>query len=137
MKQLGMVLLALVISASHLSAQEYAVVSFSPLPSLKRFQVKAIFLKKMTYLDGVHLIAVNLPPDHNARKSFEKSCLQMGRSRLREYWTKAHYLGHRPPLRKDSLESVQRFLNTVEGTVSYLPIEEVAQSMNILYRWSD
>lgn len=137
MKQLGAVLLALVLSTSYLTAQEYAVVSYSPLPSLKRFQVKAIFLKKMRYFDRVHLIAVNLPPDHKARKSFEKVCLQMGRSRLREYWTKAHYLGHRPPLRKASLESVQRFLSTVDGTVSYLPLEAVTKNMNILYRWSD
>lgn len=137
MRHLGVLIISLSLSILSVSAQEYVVVTQKKMSALNRFQVKAIFLKKMEYLDGVHLIAVNLSPDNKMRQSFEKHCLQMGRARLKQYWTKAHYLGHRPPLRKASIESVTVFLRRVEGSVSYLPIEAVDSSFSILYRWSD
>lgn len=116
-------------------ALEYAVVSSTKIQSLSKSQIKAIFLKKLTHLDGVHIIPVNLPYNNSLRSSFENELLKMGESRLKSYWSQQHYLGNRPPIIMNSQESTFKFIENVEGGISYMLSKNVNNSVNVLYRW--
>lgn len=119
----------------HCFALEYAVVSSTKIDTLSKSQIRAIFLKKLTHLDGLHIIPVNLPYNDTLRDSFEKEFLEMGKSRLKSYWSKQHYLGSRPPIIMKSQESALMFVHNVEGSISYVPFNKVDNSLNVLYRW--
>jgi len=120
-----------------LSAQEYVVVGSKSLSSLTKTELKHIFLKKRVFLNGVKLIPLNLPTDTKIRQSFEKNILQLSRARLRAYWTKEHYLGHRPPKKQKSQQSILKFVENVDGAIGYVESTLVNSSTNVLYRWRD
>jgi hypothetical protein len=61
----------------------------------------------------------------------------MSFSRLKTYWTKEHYLGHRPPISMKSQESIKAFINKVDGSLGYINIENVDENMKIIYKWRD
>ena len=58
-------------------------------------------------------------------------------SRLKSYWTKQHYLGHRPPLTMKSQESILAFIKKVDGAVGYIDLKNIDSDINIVYKWSD
>ena len=120
-----------------LSAQEYAVVSGKDIDSISLGQIKAIFLKKNSYLGDYKVIPLNLASRNQIRTSFEKKVLKMSFAKLKSYWTKQHYLGHRPPITMKSQKSIQAFLHKVEYSIGYIKIESVDKNLNILYKWSD
>lgn len=118
-------------------AQEYAVVSNKLLAKIPVEQVRAIFLKKMTHLNNIHLVPVNLPVTSKIRQSFENNIVKISQKRLKSYWIKQHYLGKRPPLRMKSELSAVQFVKNVQGAISYVSLKNVNDSVNILYKWSD
>ena len=118
-------------------ATEYAIISSTQLQNLSKLQIRAIFLKKLTHLKGLHIIPVNLPYNNRLRSSFEKEFVKMGESRLKSYWSKQHYLGERPPIIMKSEESALKFIQNVEGGISYVSLDKVDSIVNILYKWSD
>jgi ABC-type phosphate transport system substrate-binding protein len=118
-------------------AQEYAVVSNKFLKKLSKKQIKAIFLKKLTYIDGVHLVPVNLSPSSPIREKFEKNILNMSKKRLKAYWVKKHYLGKRPPVTMKSQESAIKFIQNVSASLTYVKASKIAPSTNVLYRWEE
>jgi len=123
--------------ALSLSASEYAVVSNVLLKKLSPTQIKAVFLKKLTHLNGKHLVPVNLPSNNALRASFEKELLKMSKKRLKSYWVKQHYLGNRPPLTMKSEESSLKFTQKVQGAVSYVKMQNISSKVNVLYRWKE
>ena len=120
-----------------LYANEYAVVTKSELGSVTKTQIKAIYLQKLHYLKEKKLLPINLEADNPIRKSFNKHILHMSYNRLKIYWMKQHYLGHRPPLSLHSQKSVKAFLNKVDGAIGYVEMRNVDKTMHILLRWSD
>jgi len=116
-------------------AQEYAVVSNVLLHDITKSKLKAIFLKKLTHLNKIHLVPVNLSSNNDIREAFEKEILQMSKKRLKSYWSKQHYMGNRPPVTMKSQESVLAFTRNVLGAISYVKIENVNENVNILYKW--
>ena len=120
-----------------LYANEYAIVTKSELGSVTKTQIKAIYLKKLHYLKGKKVLPINLEADNPIRKSFNEHILHMSYNRLKIYWMKQHYLGHRPPLSLHSQKSVKAFLDKVEGTIGYIEMKNVENSMHILLKWSD
>jgi len=130
------VLLLIFLSLS-LSAQEYAVVSNITVCKLSPKQIKAIFLKKLTHLDGIHFVPVNLPSSSKIRGEFEKKVLKIGKKRLKSYWVKQHYLGKRPPVIMKSQKSAIKFTQNVLGALTYVKAENIDSRLNVLYRWRD
>lgn len=118
-------------------ASEYAVVSNKNMKSLSESEIKAIFLKKLTSIDDVTLVPINLEAGDALRLKFEVKLLEMNFERLKSYWTKEHYLGHRPPVNMKSEESVKAFVKKVDGAVGYIHSNSVDESLKILYKWSD
>ena len=129
-------LLLLLLSLSPL-ADEYAVISNQKLHDLSPTQIKAIFLKKLTHLDGIHLIPLNLSSNDPLRKKFEKEILNMSLQRLKSYWAKQHYLGKRPPLTQKSQQSSLLFTTKIQGAISYINTKNIDKNVRILYTWKD
>jgi hypothetical protein len=106
----------------------------TPITHLSAGDIKSIYLKKHIYWHNVKLVPLNLPPEHTFRRRFEKEVLKMDRQHLQRYWTRQHYLGHRPPFRVKTPESVVAFVKKVRGAVGYVPEEMADKNVTILYR---
>ena len=137
MKKLLVIIILLTIIGVELSAQEYAIVSSKKINNISLGQLKAIFLKKNSYIEDKKVIPLNLSSRNKIRMSFEKNVLHMSFAKLKSYWTKQHYLGHRPPITMKSEKSIKAFLHKVEYSIGYMKIENVDKDLNILYKWSD
>lgn len=118
-------------------AQEYAVISNKKMKELSIGEIKAIFLKKLTLIDEIKAVPLNLEARDSLRAEFEKEMLNMSFERLKSYWTKQHYLGHRPPISMKSEESVKAFVVKIDGAIGYIKMSSVDESVKVLYTWSD
>ena len=128
--------LLLVLLTCDLSAEHYAVIAHKNMSALTPSQIRAIFLKKLTIIDNIPVVPVNLGVNHPLRAQFEKEILKMGFSRLKAYWSKQHYLGQRPPLNMKSQKSVKAFVKKVEGAITYVDAAHLDDNVTVLYRWS-
>jgi len=137
MKKYSILILSLLFLATISVADEYAVISHKKIKHLSTSQIKAIFLKKITVIDGVKIVPMNLSAGDKLRLKFEKKILKMSFARLKTYWTKQHYLGHRPPISMKSQESVKAFVKKVDGAIGYINVNNLDNNMNIVYEWSD
>ena len=129
------VIALMLFSSMFLWAENIAVVvdAKSPIEHLEREQIRAVFLKKQRFLQGIVLKPINLAPSNPLRKAFEAKVLQMSPTRLERYWLREHYRGHRPPYRVDSIRSMAKFITKVPGAIGYLPREKVTKKMKVLY----
>ena len=118
-------------------ANEYAIVSSSFTQELTQSQARAIFLKKIIFIDDMKMLPVNLGARDKIRNSFESHILEMSFSHLKAYWTKQHYLGHRAPISMKSQKSMKAFVIKVEGAIGYIEMKNIKKPLNILYKWSD
>jgi len=128
---------ALFLVQTLLDANEYAIISNRDIDEMSVGQIKALYLKKTSYIGNKKIIPINLSSRNSIRMSFEKSVLHMSFTRLKTYWTKQHYLGHRPPITMKSQKSVQAFIKKVDGAIGYIELKNLDDSMKIIYRWSD
>lgn len=92
-----------------------------PLERLSKEQLKKIYLKKVTYIDGVKIFAINIAPNNELRDEFEKAMITMSKKHLKSYWNKAHYHGIRPPKSLKSNESILSYVANIEGAIAYVP----------------
>jgi len=122
---------------TQLYATEYVVVVNKNIKSLHLGQIKAFFLKKTSYLGDEVIVPINLSPRNPIRISFEKNILDMSFTRLKSYWTKQHYLGHRPPISVKSQATVKAFIKKVDGAIGYMQLSKVDNELTVVYRWSD
>lgn len=104
----------------------------TPLSSLSKKEVIDIFLKKRVSLNGVKIVAVNLPASHSLRGLFEKSLLKMESDELADYWTERHYNGVTPPIVQQSGDGAKAFLKHVDGSISYIEREKIDSDLKIL-----
>lgn len=128
--------LFLAISTS-LFADEYAIVANKHMEDLSTNQIRAIYLKKLLVVHDIKVVPLNLDARDPLRTKFDQQILQMSFDRLQAHWTKEHYLGHRPPISLKSQESIKAFVKKVDGSIGYINIENVDDSLKILYKWSD
>ena len=134
MKLRGIILLFLSLT---LGAKEYAVIANEMVEELSPVQIKAIFLKKLTHVNGLHMVPVNLPSDKPLRKVFEKELLHMSEKRLKAYWIKQHYHGKRPPVVMKSQESALLFVRKIQGGIAYVELSKIDQPVKILYTFKE
>ena len=118
-------------------ANEYVVVSNKKMKDISKTQLRAIFLKKLSILDNMNIVPVNLQARDSLRVNFESIVLNMGFGRLKSYWTAQHYLGNRPPLSMKSQESVKYFIKKVDGAIGYIDKENLDEDLKVLYEWKE
>jgi hypothetical protein len=116
---------------------EYVVIANHKIQNLSSAQIRTIFFKKRAMLGGIKLIPVNLGARDPIREKFEKKVLKMNLHRLKAYWAKQHYLGHRPPLSMKSQESIKAFVKKVDGAIGYIEKENLDKDLKVLYSWED
>jgi len=117
-----------------LNAENFSIVvndSF-PLKSLTKKQLRSIYLKKVTYIEGVKIFAINISSSNKLRKEFEKIILTMNQTNLKRYWRKAHYKGVRPPKVLKSNKNILSYLGNVSGAIAYLPKGMASNDLHIL-----
>ena len=131
------ILFFIIISATTLFSNEYAIVANPNINKLSLGEIRAIYLQKIIFFNNLKMVPLNLSPKNRIRKSFEKKVLKMNINRLKSYWIKQHYLGHRPPITMKSQKSLQKFITNVDGAIGYVEIKNLQNGMNILYKWSD
>jgi len=122
---------------SVLVASEYAVVANKNFKKISKADIKSIYLKKLSYMNDKKIVPINLSSRDKIRKSFEKKIFHMSFTRLKSYWTKQHYLGHRPPITMKSQKSVNLFIKKVDVSIGYMDVRNVDKNLKIIYRWSD
>jgi len=120
-----------------LNAKEYSVIISDNIPAITIDELRALYLKKITFIKNAKIIPLNLPAKSSIRKSFETNILHMNESRLKHYWIKAHYLGKRPPIMLKSQQAVKRFVKRVNGAIGYIDSSKKEQGMRVLYQWKD
>jgi len=132
MKTFILLLFTLILSANH-----YVAVSNKSIKRISVEKLKALYLKKSFYVHDLKIVPVNLAPKSSARTSFEVNILKMNFSRLKTYWMKQHYLGHRPPISLKSQKSVISFVKKVDGAIGYIEQKNIDDDLAILYEWED
>lgn len=137
MKKIALSLLLSFVYVSSSLSDEYVIISNKNMKELSPSQIKAIFLKKLTIINDNKVVPVNLGLRDEVRLKFEKKILKMNFSRLKTYWTKQHYLGHRPPVSMKSQKSVKAFVKKVDGSIGYIKAIDVDNDLKIIYKWSD
>lgn len=123
--------------ASVIFGSEYVVISNNNMKNLSKAQVKAIFLKKINIIDDTKIIPIGLEARDPLRLKFEKEILNMSFTRLKSYWTKQHYLGHRPPISMKSQESIKAFVKKVDGAIGYIDASYLDENIKVIYRWNE
>ncbi len=121
-----------------LVAEPYVVITHpqSAIDTLSQSQVRMIYLKKRRFWNDIKLVALNLPPKHMLRQTFEEDILKMNHSQLDDYWIKEHYKGHRPPYRVESLKSMLLFVKKVKGAIGYIPVSKIDAGVKVIYESS-
>ncbi|WP_415251800.1 hypothetical protein [Sulfurimonas sp.] len=107
------------------------------MKNLSKEQIKAIFLRKTTIVDNKKIIPINLAPRNEIRLKFESHVLNMSFNRLKAFWTKQHYLGHRPPLTMKSQDSIKAFIKKVDGSIGYIESSALDKDLKVIYRWEE
>lgn len=120
-----------------LQAGEYAIISNKSIRTLSKSQIKAIYLKKLTIIDDKKIIPINLDSRNILREKFNKEFLHISLTKLKTYWIKQHYLGHRPPLSFKSQKSVKKFIEQVDASIGYIELKNINKNLSIVYKWSD
>jgi len=137
MKKIAFIFLVSLVFVKSALAQEYVIIANKSMKELSLGQIKAIFLKKLSYVDDTKVVPVNLSARDALRVKFEKKILRMSLSRIKTYWTKQHYLGHRPPISLKSQESIKAFVKKVDGSLGYIEAINVDKDLKIIYKWSE
>lgn len=122
---------------SPLLSHDFVVIANQKMPTLSPLQIKAIFLKKLTIVNDINIVPLNLNAQNKTRLIFEQNILHMSFERLKNYWSKQHYLGHRPPISMHSQQSVKKFVKKVDGAIGYIDANLVDDDIKIIYKWSE
>lgn len=119
------------------NAADYAVVmsSTSTVDAMDSAKIRDIFLKKRSFEGASRVVPVNPLGSDPVRIEFEMQILNMGREEINRYWVNNHFQGVPPPTTQASLQSVKRFIESVEGAIGYLPIEMVDSNLKIIHEF--
>ncbi len=118
-------------------AEEYAVISNKNIDALSITEIRDIFLKKISYVNDIKVLPINLGPRDKIRISFEENVLRLKLSKLKSYWTQQHYLGHRPPMTLKSENIIKAFVQKVDGAIGYINMQNVDENVHVVYTWAD
>jgi hypothetical protein len=77
--------------------------------------------KKLAWDDGTPIHAVNLPPDHPARRQFSLRILKSAPEAQTQYWNAMYFHGVFPPHVVASPEAMLRYVAETAGAIGYVP----------------
>ncbi|MDQ1245620.1 MAG: hypothetical protein QG565_1961 [Campylobacterota bacterium] len=137
MKPVIKIALLTIVLATLSFADEYAVIANHKMRDLSTAEIKAVFLKKITVIENMEAVPINLAAKDTIREKFENKIIGMDFERLKTYWSNQHYLGKRPPIRMQSEDSVKAFVKNVEGAIGYINANNLDNDVKVLYRWSE
>ncbi len=120
------------LSTLHASEFHIVVNDAFPLKTLTKKQLKSIYLKKVSYIDGVKILAINISSNDPLRTEFEKAVLSMNKKSLKAYWSKAHYRGIRPPKVLKSSKNILSYIASIEGAIAYISKEIKSENLRII-----
>lgn len=96
-------------------------------------ELMLVFKKKLTlWENGQRIQAVNLPPEHPARKQFSMAVLKSLPEAQSSYWNDMYYHGVSPPHVLSSPEAVLKFVAETKGAIGYVPacmVDEKVQAI--------
>lgn len=125
--RLVLILFISLLSCLHTSAAEpqWLAVVVSKDIAIKNFnqrELMLVFKKKLTLWEsGQRIQAVNLPPEHPARKQFSLAVLKSLPEAQSSYWNDMYYHGVSPPHVLSSPEAVMKFVAETKGAIGYIP----------------
>jgi len=137
MKRLAGIFVIGLFFSSFTLADDYVVICNNNMEDLSISQVKAIFLKKLTFVNDIEVVPINLDARDPLRLKFEQEVLHLSFQRLKIYWTKEHYMGHRPPVSMKSQESIKAFVKNVDGAIGYIDAKNFDDDLKVIYKWSE
>ncbi len=124
---------------SIIQAEELAVVTSAQLnlPKLDAPTIERLFLLKTNHLGTIRIKVVELK--HETIKShFYAQISGKSLTQLRAYWTKLIFTGKaQPPKQLEDIDALRAMLKTGQNIVTYLPLEQVDASMQVLYTLKD
>jgi len=103
------------------------------LDSISREELRKVYLKIKTFVNGQKVIPVNLPPSSPLRKVFQEKVLNMDNEQLNLYWNEMYFHGVEPPIVLSSEEAVKRFVKKVKGAIGYIRRENVDKDLKIIF----
>lgn len=106
----------------------------SPIDKLNAHEVADIFLAKTRYLaDGKRVTPLELR-ENSYRAAFYRNISGKTLPQINSYWTTLIFTGKgRPPHTVDNLEQVVELLNSNPYAISYLPLDEIGETLKVLY----
>jgi len=105
----------------------------TPIDKISKQELKNIYLKIKTFINGQRVIPVNLPADSPLRKIFQEKVLGMDNEQLNLYWNEMYFHGVEPPIVLSSEEAVKKFVKKVKGAIGYIRKENVDSSLKIIF----
>lgn len=129
------IFIILLLTLYTLKAEQWVIIGHGPLPEtrLDAEHLRALYLGKKHYLDKQRIKPLNLKSKHPLRQAFEHNILHLDRDEIHAYWIKQHYLGKRPPKVMNSVETLLRYVEKVEGTLGYVPLSSIGK--HHVYVW--
>lgn len=106
-----------------------------PLTAITVEQIRDIYLQKRRSIGDQKIIPLNLVGQEPSRLAFESAVIGMGRDRLNAYWVKQHFQGNSPPITQPSPESINAFVQNVDGAIGYIPSSMVDNSLRVIYEF--
>jgi len=106
---------------------EYAIIANHNIKKLSLKQIKAVFLKELTILDGIKFKPINAEPQTLLRMNFEDKILETTseKSKLHLY----RYF--------KSQTNIKTYVKKFKGGIGYIDAKNIDDSIKVLYRWRE
>ncbi|MDH5387566.1 MAG: hypothetical protein OEY06_03845 [Gammaproteobacteria bacterium] len=127
--------LLLIMCSSTVGAEIVVVASLdSPISKMSQREVTNIFMAKTNRnSEGKRVTAIELS-DSDCKTEFYKVITGKTISQLKSYWSKLIFTGKgKPPRSFDENKSLVEELNNNDYAVTYIPANQLTQSMKVVY----
>jgi hypothetical protein len=105
----------------------------NPVSAVDSSLVRAGYLRRADWPDGVAIRAVDLSPRHPVRTTFVKRVLGKTPEQLRRYWNQQIFSGKgTPPPQVDALDEVITFVLEHRGGVAYVPADAAVGAAKVV-----
>ncbi|MCF6173448.1 MAG: hypothetical protein L3J44_06685 [Campylobacteraceae bacterium] len=106
---------------------EYAIIANHSMKKLSLKQIKAIFLKELTILDGIKFKPINAEPKTSLRMNFEdkilKTTSEKSKLHLHQYYK--------------SQTNIKTYVKKFKGGIGYIDAKNIDNSIKVLYKWKE
>ncbi len=110
----------------------------SRINTLSSTELRKIYLKIKIFHKGERIIPVNLPPNSRVRQIFYEKVIGLDYEQLNMYWNERFFHGIEPPMVFKSPKAVLKFIQTVPGSIGYVPAEtltpQIKKTVKIIYK---